>query len=135
MTPRVEDALMGLCAAAAPLVDWTNITGRIGRRAFWFAMLSAAGMVTIGYAMDLFLFGPVEHIRPDFFACAIGAILSLPVLTLGVRRLRDAGGSVWLMLLLFIPVAGWLLLARCWCEPSGMCATPARSAPRPQLEN
>jgi uncharacterized membrane protein YhaH (DUF805 family) len=123
---RAERVLMALSCAAAPLLDCTDVTGRVGRRSFWSAMLLAAGLVAMGYAMDWFLFGSVQLARPDFFACFFGGVLALPLLTLGVRRLRDAGRNAWLMLLLFLPVLGWLLLARWWCAPSGSGTALAR---------
>jgi prolyl oligopeptidase len=112
------------------LLNWMDIAGRVGRRDFWSVVLLASGLMTIGYTMDWFVFGALRLTRPDFFACSVCAILILPLLTFGIRRLRDAGRSGWLMLLVLVPVAGWLMLARCWCEPSRSGAAPEPHAPR-----
>ena len=118
MSQRVEQVLMTLSRTATPLLDCTNIAGRVGRRGFCSAVLLATSLMVIGYAMDWFVFGSVRLGRPDVFACFVGAVLVVPLLTLGVRRLRDTDRSGWLILFVFVPVAGWLLLARWWCEPS-----------------
>lgn len=48
----------------------------------------------------------------------VGLILLLPALGILVRRLRDAGFSPWLALLLLVPVVGWIIVAILACFPS-----------------
>lgn len=50
---------------------------------------------------------------------AIMPIIALiQVIKMGIRRLRDAGKSSYYMLLLFVPIVGWIILTIMHCLPS-----------------
>lgn len=86
-------------------------------------------MIAVAYAMDWFLFGIMQAGKPVFFSIVAAGALACRLSILGRQRLRDTGRSVWLMLAIFVPVAGWLLLVRWWCAPSVGDAAPAASHP------
>ena len=57
-------------------------------------------------------------------------VLFLPSIALGVRRLHDIGRTGWWMLLVFIPLIGWLILIVFYCTKSK--AEPNKWGPEPQ---
>lgn len=94
------------------LGNFANFDGRAGLREFWlwFLPLLAVSLLlqALGQAMSLF----------TTISGLIGIALLIPTLAVGARRLHDTGKSGWLQLLLFIPVAGLLVLAYFWAQPA-----------------
>ncbi|MDB5559652.1 MAG: hypothetical protein JWQ36_2586 [Enterovirga sp.] len=78
--------------------------GRIERRAYWFAvvLLFAAGLVAS--ILDRLLFG-----HPNSLVSAAVAIVSFVAsLAVSVKRWHDRDKSGWWVLVIFVPLVGWL---------------------------
>lgn len=87
---RPETAILTLARVAAQSSDRSDVPAPVGRHGLRRALLLAVGLVTMGYAMDWFLFGSVRLSRPDFFACIAYATLVPLLLAPCVSRWRNA---------------------------------------------
>ena len=86
--------------------------GRTGRAEFWWF----AGVIALGFAvcaqMPRWTVTPDGALPRDFLYLMVTAVsvLSVAALTAGCRRLHDSGhGTGWILLVL-VPVLGWLAL-------------------------
>lgn len=109
-----------------PFIKWKS-EPQIPRKAFWLSIL-AYYIVTLGLCgLAMLLAATIENV-----GVIIGAILLIvfslytivPFFKLSAGRLRDAGYSPWLNLLVLIPVLGSIALIALWCVPSKFEHTP-----------
>lgn len=103
-----------------PFIKWKS-EYQTPRKAFWLSIL-AYYIVTLGLCgLAMLLAATIENV-----GIIIGVILLVvfslytivPFFKLSARRLRDAGYSPWLNLLVLIPVLGSIALIALWCMPS-----------------
>ena len=80
--------------------------GKENRKVFWLFVLNCF--------IVSFILGLISSTISYIFSLAV----LLPSLGILVRRLRDAGFSPWLALLLLIPVVGWIIVVILACFPS-----------------
>ncbi|MHA3789617.1 DUF805 domain-containing protein [Flavobacterium hauense] len=85
--------------------NYANFSGRARRSEYWW------------YALCNFLIGAVLQVADYFIGFDIGILGSLyglavlvPGLAVFVRRMHDVGKSGWFILLLLLPVIGWIWL-------------------------
>jgi uncharacterized membrane protein YhaH (DUF805 family) len=78
--------------------------GRIGRRDFWlYGVLAVAGLTLLLNAL-LGIAGVGTAVREDL----INVLLLWPVLAVSAKRWHDRDKSGWWVLIVLIPVVGWL---------------------------
>lgn len=86
-------------------------TGRAGRPEFWYFALFGILVSIVTNILDnvvgMMLFSPLASLG-----------LLLPNLGVSVRRLHDIGKSWKWILLIFIPVLGWIYLIYLYIQPS-----------------
>ncbi len=102
-----------LDAVVAGFANYLNFSARANRSEYWyftlFTMLgSAAAFVLDRGLFDLAGGGPVGLVW--------GLATILPGLGVSVRRLHDIGRSGWMLLLLFIPLVGAIILLIWMCK-------------------
>ena len=99
-------------AVRSGLTKYAVFTGRAGRPEFWYFALFGilVSIVTniLDSAVGMMLFSPLASLG-----------LLLPNLGVSVRRLHDIGKSWKWILLIFIPVLGWIYLIYLYIQPSG----------------
>ena len=109
-----------------PFIKWKS-EYQTSRKAFWLSIL-AYYIVTLGLCgLAMLLAATIENV-----GVIIGAILLIvfslytivPFFKLSAGRLRDAGYSPWLNLLVLIPVLGSIALIALWCMPSKFSHEP-----------
>ena len=93
------------------LSKYAIFEGRSRRSEYWY------------FALFNILIGIALGIVDEFFGFSLfGAIASLalfiPGLAVGVRRLHDIGKSGWNLLLIFIPLVGFIILLVWFCKDS-----------------
>lgn len=103
-----------------PFLKWKS-EYQIPRKAFWLSIL-AYYIVILGLSgLAMLLAATVENVG-IIIAAILLIIFSLytivPFFKLSAGRLRDAGYSPWLNLLVLIPVFGSIALIVLWCIPS-----------------
>ena len=81
-----------------------DFSGRTSRKDFWLTWLC---LILLGIVI-----GVVTVLVPAlmFISWIFSLLILIPSLAMGARRLRDAGFSPWLMLLLLIGIGGLILL-------------------------
>lgn len=109
-----------------PFIKW-KLEYQMPRKAFWLSIL-AYYIVALGLSgLAMLLAASIENV-----GVIIGAILLIvfslytvvPFFKLSARRLRDASYSLWLNLLVLIPVLGSIALIVLWCMPSKFSHEP-----------
>lgn len=102
-------------AASAGLVpqlsNACDFKGRVDRKTFVRIAFLAITLIAFARLMDWIVFGATPGAVPAFFVSFAGAALVLPLLAASVRRLRDAQFSARWMLLVLLPLLGWIWLA------------------------
>jgi uncharacterized membrane protein YhaH (DUF805 family) len=91
----------------AVMKKFTVVEGRASRREFWLFVL--AGII-IGVMLGALIFVPLLGIAAGIAASAFGLVTAIPAVTAGVRRLHDTNKTGWLMLLLLLPLIGWIIV-------------------------
>lgn len=109
-----------------PFIKWKS-ESQIPRKTFWLSIL-AYYIVALGLSgLAMLLAASIENV-----GVIIGAILLIvfslytivPFFKLSAGRLRDAGYSPWLNLLVLIPILGSIALIVLWCMPSKFSHEP-----------
>ena len=99
-------------AVRSGLTKYAVFTGRAGRPEFWYFALFGILVSIVTNILDnvvgMMLFSPLASLG-----------LLLPNLGVSVRRLHDIGKSWKWILLIFIPVLGWIYLIYLYIQPSG----------------
>jgi uncharacterized membrane protein YhaH (DUF805 family) len=88
------------------LINFATFEGRASRAEFWWFVL----FVTI-------VAGALAYVS-EGAAAAFTALLSLPIIAAGIRRLRDTGKSGWWQLFLLAPVGGLVIVGTLWAMPT-----------------
>ena len=99
------------------LANYAGFQGRAARPEFWWWVLFVVASWIILYVMAGVILGA------DSGAGAVAGGLFclaalLPGLAVGARRLHDTDRSGWWLLLLLLPIAGWLVLIYFFVEPT-----------------
>ena len=83
-----------------------DFSGKEKRKVYWLFVLNS------------FIISFIIGIISSTLNYIVSLVLFLPSLGILVRRLRDAGFSPWLALLVLVPVVGWIALVILACFPS-----------------
>ena len=109
--------------------NYANGKGRTTTADFWLTISA----MTFVYGLVIFITGLATFIPYGFlYAISLGGgvltaltvLLTLPTIMLVARRLRDSNNDPTLMILVFVPLLGWLVLLYLLCK---------RSAPRQEV--
>lgn len=92
---------------------YIDFAGKADRKHFWLWVLFNF-LVFLVLSIILGFFGKAGSIL--YFVCQLAILL--PSLGIAARRLRDGGFTPWLLLLLILPVIGWLVLFVLYLMPS-----------------
>ena len=103
--------------------NYANGKGRTTTADFWLTISA----MTFVYGLVTFITGLATFIPYGFlYAISLGGgvltaltvVLTLPTIMLVARRLRDSNNDPTLMILIFIPILGWLVLLYLLCKRS-----------------
>ena len=90
----------------AVLKKYAVFKGRAGRKEFWMFML-----ISFVISMILsFIDGMISDTGATLLSSLYLLAVLLPSLAVGARRLHDTDKTAWLLLLLLIPIVGWIAL-------------------------
>jgi uncharacterized membrane protein YhaH (DUF805 family) len=64
--------------------------------------------IIISMILGILVIIPILGIIAGIASFAFGLVTIIPSITVGVRRLHDINKTGWLMLLLLIPLVGWI---------------------------
>ncbi len=95
-----------------PWQKFAVFDGRAGRREYWTFTLAnlVINLVINAMANQVSILG--------IFGLLFSLAIFVPGLAVGIRRLHDTGKSGWYLLLMLIPVLGWLALFLFMVQPS-----------------
>lgn len=84
--------------------------GRIGRRTWWLYGVA----LPIGMALLLHALLDIARVRADTAENAINLLLFWPTVAVSAKRWHDRDQSAWWVLVVLVPVVGWLWAL--WCN-------------------
>jgi len=93
----------------AVLKNYVGFTGRAHRPEYWYFTLFNF-LIAMGIAFFERLIGLAGAEAGGPLSGLYSLALLVPSLAVGVRRLHDSGKSGFWLLLLFLPVIGWVIL-------------------------
>jgi uncharacterized membrane protein YhaH (DUF805 family) len=97
------------------IVQYTVVKGRASRREFWMFVLA---VIIVGVIFAILAAIPILGMLAGIASFLFYIATIIPSITVGVRRLHDTNKTGWLMLLLLIPLVGWIIVL-VWCAMKG----------------
>jgi len=91
--------------------EYFNVSGRARRTEYWMYLLVYVGIVIVASVLDAALNG-------QLISGLVALVHLIPTISVGVRRLHDIGRSGWWLLVVLIPLIGWLI-ALYWAVKEG----------------
>ena len=91
--------------------NYVGFSGRASRSEFWFWILFTVLVGLFTTIIDLRILSSKIQLISSIWSL----VTFLPSLAVGVRRLHDADRSGWWLLLVFIPLIGFVVLIVFWC--------------------
>ena len=95
------------------LENYTNFTGRARRAEFWWYFLANLIITVVLNIIDAAI-GSGSGFYGGILTGIYGLAVLLPGLAVGIRRLHDTDKNGWWLLLVFIPIAGLIVLIVFW---------------------
>lgn len=90
--------------------QYADFSGRTSRKQYWmfalFSFLISLGLSIVENVMGLKASAASTGILSSIYSL----VIFLPSLGLAVRRLHDLNKSGWWLLMLFVPIVGWIVL-------------------------
>jgi uncharacterized membrane protein YhaH (DUF805 family) len=86
---------------------YTVVKGRASRKEFWMFVLAC---IIISILFGILVVIPVLGIIAGIASFLFGLATIIPGFTVSVRRLHDINKTGWLLLLMLIPLVGWIIL-------------------------
>lgn len=104
---------------------YADFKNRLSRRDFWIFILFNILFSIVASALDMIFHstyslgsGAGIPVESGLFESLYSLFVFIPGLAAGVRRLHDTGKSGWMMLLLLIPIIGWIWILVLWLSGS-----------------
>ena len=90
------------------LNQYTDFQGRARRKEYWMFTLVSTGISIILMIIDYFIGIKIWDTGLLYLLYGLGVFI--PTIAVGIRRLHDIGKSGWMMLVILIPIAGFIWL-------------------------
>ena len=91
------------------LKKYAEFTGRARRKEYWmFVLFNFIVSIVLG-RIDAML-GTVNSLGVGYIGGLYSLVVLIPSIAVGVRRLHDIGKSGWMLLVVFIPIVGFIWL-------------------------
>lgn len=97
------------------LRNYVGFSGRARRKEFWMFVLVNLVLTGVLAALDKMLGLRIAK-DEGLLTTIYGVLIFLPNLALQFRRLHDTDRSAWWLLLLLIPIVGWLVILVFNCQ-------------------
>jgi uncharacterized membrane protein YhaH (DUF805 family) len=111
-----------------PFRRFFDFSGRSRRMEFWmFTLLSVLASIA-GTVVDIALGFSFDDVGP--VASIVSLAFLIPSLSVSFRRLHDVDRSAWWLLLVFLPIIGWIVLLVWNCSDG--TSGPNRFGPDPK---
>jgi uncharacterized membrane protein YhaH (DUF805 family) len=94
---------------------YIDFSGRTGRKDYWLYVLVYFIIYIVAAAIDAGVFGVHLGQSVGILTGIVGLVHLIPGIAVGVRRLHDTDRSGWWILIVFVPVIGWIWLVVLYC--------------------
>lgn len=93
------------------------VQGRATRTEYWmWVLLNFVAIFALGVVEGML--GMFPNVSQSVLGNLFGLVVLVPSICVGVRRLHDTGKTGWLMLLVFVPLVGAIILIIFFCQDS-----------------
>lgn len=108
---------------------YVDFGGRSSRSEYWLFVLIYLIIYIIAMVIDVWVLGVDPSSGFGILAGIVTLVHIIPSIAVGVRRLHDTDRSGWWILIVFIPLIGWIWLIVLYC----IAGTPGpnRFGPQP----
>ncbi|MCD8552385.1 DUF805 domain-containing protein [Seleniivibrio sp.] len=107
--------------------DWLDFKGRATRTEYWmftlFNVVIMALISFIGYFIDT-----------DLIDLLYSLAVIIPAFAVSIRRLHDTNRSAWWLLIMLVPVIGFIVLLVFYCQDSREDNQYGRNPKSPRME-
>ena len=103
-------------AVTTVLSQYATFSGRAARPEYWWWVLAIFLLSIVTQAIDAAVIAPLLGFAPfgenawQPLSTVVSLAILVPSIAVGVRRLHDIGRSGWWLLIVLIPVVGWLVV-------------------------
>ncbi|AYN27754.1 MULTISPECIES: DUF805 domain-containing protein [Buttiauxella] len=97
------------------LRNYIGFSGRARRKEFWMFILVNLVLTVVLTILDKMLGLRIAK-EEGLLATIYGLLIFLPYWAVQFRRLHDTDRSAWWLLLIFIPIVGWLIILAFNCQ-------------------
>jgi uncharacterized membrane protein YhaH (DUF805 family) len=94
----------------AVLKNYAGFSGRARRKEYWMFALFNTIFFIVAMILDNVLGTAIEGVGYGLFYFLYTLAVLIPGLAVSVRRLHDIGKSGWMILIVLIPIIGWIWL-------------------------
>ncbi len=94
----------------AVLKNYAGFSGRARRKEYWMFVLFNIIFLIVAMILDTVLGTAIEGAGYGLFYFLYTLAVLIPGLAVSVRRLHDVGKSGWMILIVLIPIIGWIWL-------------------------
>ena len=94
----------------AVLKNYAGFSGRARRKEYWMFALFNIIFFIVAMILDNVLGTAIEGVGYGLFYFLYTLAVLIPGLAVSVRRLHDVGKSGWMILIVLIPIIGWIWL-------------------------
>ena len=140
--PPGENVVVSASAAILWLKNWNNFSGRASRSEYWGVrivqlVVQVPWLVFFIGVLQTSALSPTDDVMKLLVTvmllvtCVAMLVLSVPTLSLTVRRLHDTDHSGWYFLIQYVPFGSWLLFRalRQASDPAGFRFDDSTSRP------
>jgi uncharacterized membrane protein YhaH (DUF805 family) len=92
------------------LKKYAGFTGRATRKEFWLFMLFCFIVGYVAKSIDQYIYDTVYAYSYFYISGIVGLVLICPFVAVNIRRLHDTNRSGWWLLLLIVPLLGFVNL-------------------------
>lgn len=99
--------------------NYVNFSGRTNRKDFW-QTLSVNFIISFALNLPLQMIEETTTFKSiiAFITLLFSAAIFIPNLSLGIRRIRDAGYNWQMIFIALLPIIGWIILIVIYCKDS-----------------
>jgi len=92
------------------LGNYTNFEGRARRKEYWFFVLINMIFTAVCSLLDQSIGTFNYETNTGTISSIYSLLVLIPSVAVAVRRLHDTNRRGWWLLLIFVPIAGWIIL-------------------------
>jgi len=117
------------------LKKYAVFSGRARRKEFWYFRLFNLFFLIIAVILDNVFGTTIGTLSYGTISIVYALLLLIPTYAVDVRRLHDVDQSGWMLLIMFIPIIGWIWILELLCTEGRPSKNEYGSDPKEVVED